>query len=64
VIVGGESGAGHRTLDIDHARFLRDQCAEAGVPFFFKQVGGQYPTSGGDLLDGVQVKEFPARAQR
>jgi protein gp37 len=64
VICGGESGAGHRPLDLDHARYLRDQCAAAGVPFFFKQVGGQYPTSGGDLLDGEQLKAFPPEAQR
>jgi protein gp37 len=64
VIVGGESGPGHRALDLDHARALRDQCAEEGVPFLFKQVGGRHPTSGGDLLDGVQHKAFPARARQ
>ena len=59
VIVGGESGPGHRPLDLDHARDLMDQCAETDVAFFFKQVGGQFPHSGGDLLDGVQFKQFP-----
>lgn len=59
VIVGGESGPKHRPLDLDHARSVRDQCAQAGVPFFFKQVGGRTPTAGGDLLDGVRHKEFP-----
>lgn len=59
VICGGESGPHHRPLNLDHARALRDQCCGAGVPFFFKQVGGQRHTSGGDLLDGVQQKEFP-----
>jgi protein gp37 len=59
VICGGESGAGHRPLDLDNARFLRNQCAKAGVPFFFKQIGGRTPTAGGDMLDGVRYKEFP-----
>lgn len=39
VIVGGESGQGARPMHPDWARSLRDQCAEAGVPFFFKQWG-------------------------
>ncbi len=60
VICGGESGPKHRPLNVDHARSLRDQCEGAGVAFFFKQHGGRTPTAGGDLLDGVQHKEFPA----
>lgn len=59
VIVGGESGAGHRSLDMEAVRDLRQQCLLWDVPFFFKQVGGQYPTSGGDELDGVRHKAFP-----
>lgn len=39
VIVGGESGPGARPMHPDWARSLRDQCQEAGVPFFFKQWG-------------------------
>lgn len=39
VIVGGESGTGARPMHPDWARSLRDQCAAAGVPFFFKQRG-------------------------
>ncbi len=39
VICGGESGAGARPMHPDWARSLRDQCAAAGVPFFFKQWG-------------------------
>lgn len=37
VIVGGESGTGARPMHPDWSRSLRDQCAAAGVPFFFKQ---------------------------
>ena len=60
VIAGGESGPRHRPLDLDNARRLLYQCESAGVPFFFKQVGGRTPTAGGDLLDGVRYKRFPA----
>ena len=39
VIVGGESGPKARPMHPSWARDLRDQCAEAGVPFLFKQWG-------------------------
>ncbi|CAM5591175.1 DUF5131 family protein [Streptomyces purpurascens] len=39
VIVGGESGRGARAMHPAWARALRDQCASADVPFFFKQWG-------------------------
>ncbi|MFA5340255.1 MAG: DUF5131 family protein [Clostridia bacterium] len=39
VILGGETGAGARPLHPDWVRSVRDQCAAAGVPFFFKQWG-------------------------
>src|SRR5205085_11375271 len=44
LIVGGESGPGSRPIHPDWARSLRDQCAAAGVLFFFKQWGGYRPT--------------------
>jgi protein gp37 len=39
VICGGESGSNARPMHPDWVRSLRDQCVEAGVPFFFKQWG-------------------------
>lgn len=63
IIAGGESGPGARPMDIDWARSLRDQCQAAGVPYFFKQVGGARVAQGGHeaaLLDGVLWKEMPA----
>jgi protein gp37 len=39
IIVGGESGPGARPMHPDWARSIRDQCAAAGVAFFFKQWG-------------------------
>lgn len=43
-IVGGESGAHARPMHPDWARQIRDQCAAAGVAFFFKQWGEWAPT--------------------
>ncbi len=43
VIVGGESGHGARPMHPAWARSLRDQCAAADVPFFFKQWGAWVP---------------------
>jgi protein gp37 len=51
VIGGGESGAGHRPVDLEWARGLRDRCQEAGVAFFWKQWGGFTAKSGGRILD-------------
>jgi protein gp37 len=62
LIAGGESGPGHRPPDLDWFRAVREQCRVTGTAFFFKQVGGLRPTDGGDLLDGVQIKEFPVAA--
>lgn len=59
VIAGGESGPDYRPMDLAWARSLRDQCAAADVPFFFKQHGGRTHAAGGCLLDGVEHKNFP-----
>lgn len=48
VICGGESGSTARPMHPDWARSLRDQCAAAGVPFFFKQWGEWAPTEARD----------------
>ena len=57
VICGGESGPGHRTMNLDWVRDLGDRCADHGVAFWFKQAGGITPKAGGDLLDGRQYKQ-------
>lgn len=62
LITGGESGPGYRPLDLDHARAIREQADDAGVPFFFKQVGGRFPNSGGHLLDETLRYAWPWRA--
>lgn len=43
LVAGGESGPGARPMHPDWARQLRDQCAAAGVPLFFKQWGAHIP---------------------
>jgi protein gp37 len=43
VICGGESGKDARPMHPNWARGLREQCAEAGAPYFFKQWGKWAP---------------------
>jgi protein gp37 len=59
VIVGGESGPGHRTIEADWVRSIRGQAEACGVAFFFKQWGGLRPKSGGRDLDGRTYDEMP-----
>ncbi|MGH2505848.1 MAG: DUF5131 family protein [Ktedonobacteraceae bacterium] len=59
VICGGESGTEARPMNLDWARLLRQQCFEANVPYYFKQIGGRYHNSGGSLLDGQHWREMP-----
>lgn len=62
VIVGGESGPKARPMDLDWARWLRDQCRVAGIPFFLKQLGGTSNPRAHDeaILDGVRHTEMPS----
>jgi protein gp37 len=64
VIVGGESGPGHRPVDPAWVRDIRDQCDRAGVALFFKQWGGRTPTAGGRELDGRTWDAMPSVAHR
>jgi protein gp37 len=59
LIAGGESGPGHRRIDPEWARVLRDQCARDGTAFFFKQWGGARPKSNGRELDGRLHDAYP-----
>ncbi len=62
VIVGGESGPRARPMDLDWVRGIRDQCADAGVPFMLKQtmVNGKKVTL--PRLDGRVHDEYPTAA--
>ena len=59
LIAGGESGRGHRPMPAEWLVDLRDACQRAGTAFFFKQWGGQRPTSGGRELEGRTWNELP-----
>jgi protein gp37 len=75
LIAGGCSGERAWPAHPDWFRAVRDQCAGAGVPFFFKQWGEYAPATGehgprslmarigkkaaGALLDGVSHRAFP-----
>jgi protein gp37 len=59
VIVGGESGHGARPMQPEWVRSIRDQCARAAVPFFFKQWGGVHKSKAGRELDGHTHDETP-----
>lgn len=61
VIAGGESGPEHRPMDPEWVTDIRDQCAAAGVPFFFKQWGGRTPKANGRSLEGRLWDEMPHR---
>jgi hypothetical protein len=50
VICGGESGPHARPMHPAWARSLRDQCAAANVPFFFKQWGEWLPVEQAPFL--------------
>lgn len=60
VIAGGETGPGARPMHPDWARSLRDQCAVAGVPFFFKKMGSAWS---GETPPDLLVREYPAQAE-
>lgn len=72
LIVGGESGAGHRPIRTEWVRDLRDACLVQArwrdirdrrsgprPAFLFKQWGGPTSKSGGRELDGRTWDEFP-----
>lgn len=58
VIAGGETGPGARPMHPDWARSLRDQCAAAGVPFFFKSWGEWRPASTRQEAADIQGKHW------
>lgn len=63
VIVGGESGPGARRMELDWAREIVEDCADAGVACFVKQLGSAHgPHKGGDMTTWpaeLQVREYP-----
>jgi protein gp37 len=64
VIVGGESGLGARPMKEEWVIRIREQCAAAGVPFFFKQWGGVRKSENGRALQGRTYDAMPERPPR
>ena len=64
VILGGESGPGSRSMNVDWVRNIRDRCIAQNVPFFFKQWGGVRKKEAGRTLDGRQWDEMPTSKVR
>ena len=62
-VVGGESGPRARPMDIQWARSLRQQCAQAGVAYFMKQLSqANAPKTFRDFEsfpEDLQVREYP-----
>jgi len=59
IIVGGESGPGARPMEKSWVIGIKEQCARAGVPFFFKQWGGIWKKRAGRVLEGREWSEMP-----
>lgn len=72
VIVGGESGAGARPMELGWVRDLIERGHEAGAAVFVKQLGAVLGAdygagkAGGDVArwpSGIRVREFPRTAE-
>lgn len=66
VVVGGESGRGARPLELDWLRSLRDQCQQAGVAFFVKQLGSRWGKGHHDIdqfPEDLRIREYPEVAR-
>jgi len=62
VICGGETGPGARPMLSEWPKSLRDQCVEAGVPFFFKGWGSwrkDLDYRKGRILNDREWNEYP-----
>jgi len=60
VIVGGESGAEHRTMSLVGLGNIVDTCMQADVPVFVKQDSGRYPGKQGRIPACLwAMKEMP-----
>jgi len=71
VVVGGESGPGARPMKLEWAQQIVNDCREAGVPVFVKQLGnvlakelGLKSRKGNDPAEwpeSLRVREFPKK---
>jgi protein gp37 len=62
IIFGGETGAGHRTMNVGWAINMRNECRVRNVAFFMKQMSGANPQAAADLIPAeLLIRQFPAR---
>lgn len=54
VIQGGESGHNKRQFDLQWAYKMRDECKEAGIAYFFKQIDKKQA-----IPEDLMIREFP-----
>ncbi len=54
VIQGGESGHRKRPFNLEWAYKMERECAEAGIPYFFKQIDKIKP-----IPEDLQIRQFP-----
>lgn len=68
VIIGGESGANARKMELEWVRSLVDDCFKVNVPVFVKQLGTGYTywtaqdSKGSDMSrwsEDLRIREFP-----
>jgi len=59
IFCGCESGQNRRSVDIKHIRNLKDQCVDAGVPFFLKQMEVNGKVVKMPELDGRRWDQLP-----
>lgn len=59
VVCGAETGSKARLMELEWARDLRDQCEDAGVPFFFKKSGQRIETP-----DDLKIHEYPENRRK
>lgn len=61
LIIGGESGPGHRPMRLEWAHDLLDACRASGTAPFVKQLGGARPGDRlADLPEALRTREFPS----
>lgn len=59
VVVGGESGPGHRPMDLRWLESIVSQCQEADVPVWVKQDSGPRSGQQGRIPDELFIQQFP-----
>lgn len=63
LIFGGETGTGHRDMDVAWAENIKAECEIFGVAFFMKQMGAYRPATAAQIIPThLLVRQFPEGA--